>query len=94
MRLLLENGASLREFLQQDETLCELYGQLPDCLFRQKLPKSNDGVSLAHVSAEVKKLLGSFTQLVYPNTTQSDVCSMSLDDPSSSVSLFISPPSL
>lgn len=94
MRLLLENGASLREFLQQDETLCELYRQLPACLFRRKFPKSNDGISLAHVSVEVKKLLGRFSELIYPNSAQSNVCSMSLDDPSSSVSLFMCPPSL
>lgn len=91
VRLLLENGASLREFLQQDEALCKLYRQLPDCLFRRKLPKSIDSISLAHVSAEVKKLLGQFSQFLYPKTAQNDVCSMSLDEPSSSVSVVISP---
>lgn len=93
MRLLLENGASLREFLQRDETLSELYRQLPACLFRRKFPKSNDGVSLDHVSAEVRKLLGRFTRPLYPTPTQNDVCSMSLDEASSSVSLLICPPS-
>lgn len=87
VRLLLENGASLREFLQKDQTLCELYRQLPDCLFRRKLPKSADGISLSHVAAEVKKLLGRCTQLLYCTTAHNS--SMSVDNSSSSVSLFI-----
>uniref|UniRef100_H2U1T6 Transient receptor potential cation channel, subfamily M, member 2 n=1 Tax=Takifugu rubripes TaxID=31033 RepID=H2U1T6_TAKRU len=77
VRLLLENGASLREFLQKDQTLRDLYRQLPDCLFRRKLPKSADGISLSHVAVEVKKLLGRFTQLLYCNTAQNNFCSMS-----------------
>ncbi|KAJ0005778.1 hypothetical protein NQD34_015672, partial [Periophthalmus magnuspinnatus] len=36
--LLLENGVSLRDFLQE-ETLCELYRQLPNCLFLRRLAK-------------------------------------------------------
>lgn len=87
VRLLLENGASLREFLQKDQTLCELYRQLPDCLFRRKLPKSADGISLSHVAVEVKKLLGRCTQLLYCTTAHNS--SMSVDNSSSSVSLFI-----
>uniref|UniRef100_H3DGB5 Transient receptor potential cation channel, subfamily M, member 2 n=2 Tax=Tetraodon nigroviridis TaxID=99883 RepID=H3DGB5_TETNG len=83
VRLLLENGASLSDFLHRDETLCELYSQMPACWFRRKLPKSNDGVSLAHVSAELKKLLGRFTQHLYPNTAHNEACSMSLEEPSS-----------
>lgn len=46
--LLLENGVSLREFLQDDDTLCELYKQLPNCFFLYKLArrvKSNSGSS-------------------------------------------------
>lgn len=39
VRLLLENGASLRDFLQDDDTLCELYKQMPGCLFLRKLAK-------------------------------------------------------
>ncbi|TNN03107.1 hypothetical protein fugu_000136 [Takifugu bimaculatus] len=89
VRLLLENGASLREFLQKDQTLCDLYRQLPDCLFRRKLPKSADGISLSHVAVEVKKLLGRFTQLLYCNTAQNNFCSMSEYNLSPSVSLFI-----
>lgn len=87
VRLLLENGASLREFLLKDQTLCELYRQLPDCLFRSKLPKSANGISLSHVAVEVKKLLGRFTQLLYSTTARNS--SMSVDNLSSSVSLFI-----
>uniref|UniRef100_A0A3B5B4H9 Transient receptor potential cation channel subfamily M member 2 n=1 Tax=Stegastes partitus TaxID=144197 RepID=A0A3B5B4H9_9TELE len=37
--LLLENGVSLRDFLQSEETLCELYKQLPSCFFLRKLAK-------------------------------------------------------
>ncbi|XP_063356305.1 transient receptor potential cation channel subfamily M member 2 [Pelmatolapia mariae] len=37
--LLLENGVSLRDFLQEEETLCELYKQLPSCFFLRKLAK-------------------------------------------------------
>ncbi|XP_063743322.1 transient receptor potential cation channel subfamily M member 2 [Eleginops maclovinus] len=37
--LLLENGVSLRDFLQDEETLCELYKQLPACIFLRKLAK-------------------------------------------------------
>uniref|UniRef100_A0A3Q2YLD3 Transient receptor potential cation channel, subfamily M, member 2 n=1 Tax=Hippocampus comes TaxID=109280 RepID=A0A3Q2YLD3_HIPCM len=37
--LLLENGVSLREFLQSEDTLCELYKQLPNCFFLRKLAK-------------------------------------------------------
>ncbi|CAB1430717.1 unnamed protein product [Pleuronectes platessa] len=37
--LLLENGVSLRDFLQDEETLCELYKQLPGCFFLRRLAK-------------------------------------------------------
>uniref|UniRef100_A0A3Q3VTW1 Uncharacterized protein n=1 Tax=Mola mola TaxID=94237 RepID=A0A3Q3VTW1_MOLML len=37
--LLLENGASLRDFLEDEETLCELYRQLPGCFFLRRLAK-------------------------------------------------------
>ncbi|XP_035762623.1 transient receptor potential cation channel subfamily M member 2 [Neolamprologus brichardi] len=37
--LLLENGVNLRDFLQEEETLCELYAQLPSCFFLRKLAK-------------------------------------------------------
>lgn len=37
--LLLENGVSLRDFLQDEDTLCELYKQLPGGIFLRKLAK-------------------------------------------------------
>ncbi|XP_023193351.1 transient receptor potential cation channel subfamily M member 2 isoform X1 [Xiphophorus maculatus] len=37
--LLLENGLCLRDFLKDDNTLCELYKQLPNCFFLDKLAK-------------------------------------------------------
>ncbi|XP_067370897.1 transient receptor potential cation channel subfamily M member 2 isoform X3 [Channa argus] len=37
--LLLENGVSLRDFLQDEQTLCDLYKQLPSCFFLHKLAK-------------------------------------------------------
>uniref|UniRef100_A0A3B4X489 Transient receptor potential cation channel, subfamily M, member 2 n=1 Tax=Seriola lalandi dorsalis TaxID=1841481 RepID=A0A3B4X489_SERLL len=37
--LLLENGVSLRDFLHEEETLCELYKQLPSGFFLNKLAK-------------------------------------------------------
>ncbi|XP_061736092.1 transient receptor potential cation channel subfamily M member 2 [Nerophis ophidion] len=35
--LLLENGVNLGEFLQSENTLCDLYKKLPSCLFLRKL---------------------------------------------------------
>uniref|UniRef100_A0A673C9F8 Transient receptor potential cation channel, subfamily M, member 2 n=1 Tax=Sphaeramia orbicularis TaxID=375764 RepID=A0A673C9F8_9TELE len=86
--LLLENGVSLRDFLDED-TLCELYKQLPSCFFLRKLakrvhnslrsrrqafgirsrayPGQGESISMAHVSEEVRHLLGSFTQSIYPS---------------------------
>ncbi|XP_074551386.1 transient receptor potential cation channel subfamily M member 2 [Halichoeres trimaculatus] len=37
--LLLENGVSLRDFLHDEETLCELYKNMPGCFFLRKLAK-------------------------------------------------------
>lgn len=37
--LLQENGVSLRDFLQDEGTLCALYNQLPSCFFQCKLAK-------------------------------------------------------
>lgn len=39
VRLLLENGLILKDFLKDDETLCELYQKLPKCFFLYKLVK-------------------------------------------------------
>nr|XP_046260808.1 transient receptor potential cation channel subfamily M member 2 [Scatophagus argus] len=41
--LLLENGVNLRDFLQDEETLCELYKCMPSCFFLRKLAKRVHG---------------------------------------------------
>uniref|UniRef100_A0A3Q3W8D8 Uncharacterized protein n=1 Tax=Mola mola TaxID=94237 RepID=A0A3Q3W8D8_MOLML len=102
--LLLENGASLRDFLEDEETLCELYRQLPGCFFLRRLakrvqsnchgvmirPRAHAGeISMTHVSDEVHRLLGIFTQPLYPHSTTINNFSMSLDDSSTSVSMII-----
>ncbi|XP_034059864.1 LOW QUALITY PROTEIN: transient receptor potential cation channel subfamily M member 2 [Gymnodraco acuticeps] len=104
--LLLENGVSLRDFLQDEETLCELYKQLPSCMFLRKLAKrvhnahrkkafgmrhrvrSGQGemVSLTHVSDEVRRLLGSFTQALYLPSNMTYHFNMCLEDTSASLS--------
>ncbi|XP_073710850.1 transient receptor potential cation channel subfamily M member 2 isoform X2 [Misgurnus anguillicaudatus] len=78
VRLLLENGVCVRQFLENEERLYELYANMPGCFFSRKLvkqggktrrdPPSSTGsnkVSLIHVSEEVRHLLGSFTQPLY-----------------------------
>ncbi|XP_027006707.2 transient receptor potential cation channel subfamily M member 2 [Tachysurus fulvidraco] len=68
VRLLLENGLCLPQFLEHEETLCDLYKHLPSCLFLRKVAKRAQGskrISLCHVAAEVRRLLGSFTQPLY-----------------------------
>lgn len=107
--LLLENGVSLRDFLQDEETLCELYKQLPGCFFLRKLAKrvhssrrsrrpaigirarahSGETIAMTHVSDEVRHLLGSFTKPLYPPSSTVNHFSMSMEDSSASVSLFI-----
>lgn len=106
--LLLENGVSLRDFLQDEETLCKLYRQLPGCSFLNKLAKrvenssharrkvfhtrtracSGEVISMSHVSDEVRHLLGSFTQPLYPPSSKTNHFNVSMDS-SASVSLFI-----
>nr|XP_046208231.1 transient receptor potential cation channel subfamily M member 2 isoform X3 [Oncorhynchus gorbuscha] len=85
VRLLLENGVCLREFLGDQTTLCDLYTQLPtSCFFLRRLAKriqteksrrsqtlsprgaAGRTISLSHVSDEIRHLLGSFTQPLYP----------------------------
>lgn len=104
--LLLENGVSLREFLQDERTLCDLYKQLPNCLFLHKLakrvhssqtsrmdkflirPDAQPGqttITMSHVSAEVRHLLGGFTQPLYPCSPTTYHCNMTLEDSSASV---------
>ncbi|XP_028993467.1 transient receptor potential cation channel subfamily M member 2 isoform X2 [Betta splendens] len=58
--LLLENGVSLREFLQDEQMLCELYKQLPSCLFLHKLAKRVHG---SHRSTKDKFLIRPAAQL-------------------------------
>nr|XP_029136475.1 transient receptor potential cation channel subfamily M member 2-like [Labrus bergylta] len=106
--LLLENGVSLRDFLQDEETLCELYKQMPGCFFLSKLAKRVDRarrskrraldrrvralqrqgetISLTHVSEEVRHLLGSFTQPIYPPSTRTCNFNMTMEDTSTSLS--------
>ncbi|CAJ1079221.1 transient receptor potential cation channel subfamily M member 2 isoform X1 [Xyrichtys novacula] len=106
--LLLENGVSLRDFLQDEETLCELYKQLPSCFFLRKLakrvdrarrskrrilerrvralPGQGETISMTHVSEEVRHLLGSFTQHIYPPSTGSYHFNMTMEDTSTSLS--------
>ncbi|XP_034741954.1 transient receptor potential cation channel subfamily M member 2 [Etheostoma cragini] len=86
--LLLENGVSLKDFLQDEATLCKLYESLRDnCIFARKLEKRvqssdsmekesrnkpqahsgrNKKISMTHVSDEVRHLLGSYTEALYP----------------------------
>lgn len=109
--LLLENGVSLRDFLQDEQTLCELYRQLPSCFFLHKLAKRVHGsqhsrkqkfsigaqahsgqgemISMSHVSDEVRHLLGSFTQHLYPSSPMIHHLNMTMEDISVSVSMFI-----
>ncbi|KAM3607705.1 uncharacterized protein V6R79_012295 [Siganus canaliculatus] len=102
--LLLENGVSLRDFLQEEDVLCELYRQMPGCFFLAKLAKrvhgsrrsrrpairsraySGELISMEHVSDEVRHLLGSFTQPLYPPSTMSTQFNMSMEDSSASLS--------
>ncbi|XP_072541667.1 transient receptor potential cation channel subfamily M member 2 [Salminus brasiliensis] len=68
VRLLLENGVCIRQFLQDEDTLHELYTHLPSCLFLRKLAKRAPGgskIALSHVAVEVRHLLGSFTRPLY-----------------------------
>ncbi|KAJ8392633.1 hypothetical protein AAFF_G00073070 [Aldrovandia affinis] len=95
VKLLLENGVCLREFLGED-TLSELYGHLqPGCLFQRRLAKRMKGekgrrgrtdspgcrrVSLHHVSDEVCHFLGSFTEPIYPPAAARPRIEMPEDD--------------
>uniref|UniRef100_A0A8C4FF86 Transient receptor potential cation channel, subfamily M, member 2 n=1 Tax=Dicentrarchus labrax TaxID=13489 RepID=A0A8C4FF86_DICLA len=103
--LLLENGVSLRDFLQDEDTLCELYKKMPSCFFLRKLAKrvnsstrsrrpaigirpraySGEMISMTHVSDEVRHLLGSFTQPLYPPSSTTTHLNMSVEDLSLSV---------
>ncbi|XP_053352590.1 transient receptor potential cation channel subfamily M member 2 [Clarias gariepinus] len=68
VRLLLENGLCIIQFLEKEDTLCNLYKQIPSCVFLRKLANRAQGIkriSISHVSAEVRRLLGAFSQPVY-----------------------------
>ncbi|KAG7227474.1 hypothetical protein INR49_005288 [Caranx melampygus] len=105
--LLLENGVNLRDFLHNEETLCELYKQLPRGFFLHKLakrvhssrsrrqtfgmrPRAHSGqgemISLTHVCDEVRHLLGSFTQPLYPPSTITCHFNMTIEESSSAQS--------
>ncbi|XP_044073631.1 transient receptor potential cation channel subfamily M member 2 isoform X1 [Siniperca chuatsi] len=106
--LLLENGVSLKDFLQDVETLCKLYKQMPGCFFLRKLAKrvhrsccsgkraftrrvrvpSGQGemITMTHVSDEVRHLLGSFTQPLYPPSPTTNHFNMAMEDTSISLS--------
>ncbi|XP_041662819.1 transient receptor potential cation channel subfamily M member 2-like isoform X1 [Cheilinus undulatus] len=108
--LLLENGVSLRDFLQKEETLSELYKQMPACFFLRKLAKRVDKarrsrrrapdrgdrplqgqgetISMTHVSEEVRHLLGSFTQPIYPPSSRMCHFKMIMEDTSASQHFF------
>ncbi|XP_069052884.1 transient receptor potential cation channel subfamily M member 2 isoform X2 [Lepisosteus oculatus] len=80
VKLLLENGVSLKEFLTED-ILLELYNNLlPGSLILRKIAKrlkeekgkkgqdlkGKQRITLSHVSEELRLLLGSYTQPLYP----------------------------
>ncbi|XP_062862686.1 transient receptor potential cation channel subfamily M member 2 [Trichomycterus rosablanca] len=67
VRLLLENGLCIVQFLQHKDTLRDLYTKMPSCLFLHRVAKrAQEGkITLSHVAAEVQRLLGSFTQPLY-----------------------------
>uniref|UniRef100_A0A2K5M7H7 Transient receptor potential cation channel subfamily M member 2 n=1 Tax=Cercocebus atys TaxID=9531 RepID=A0A2K5M7H7_CERAT len=66
VKLFLENGVQLKEFVTWD-TLLYLYENLePSCLFHSKLQKMH------HVAQVLRELLGDFTQPLYPRPWHSD----------------------
>lgn len=88
VRLLLENGLCLVQFLKH-ETLCDLYKHLPSCLFLRKVAKRAQGIrriSLSHVAAEVRRLLGNFTQPLYHTEQPLHKIEISSDDKDFTVS--------
>lgn len=80
VRLLLENGVCIRQFLQHEDTLHNLYTHLPSCLFLRKLAKrapEGGKIALSHVSDEVRHLLGSFSRPLYasgPSRHRTEMC--------------------
>ncbi|KAK3543297.1 hypothetical protein QTP70_014040 [Hemibagrus guttatus] len=89
VRLLLENGLCLIQFLKHEETLCDLYKHLPSCLFLRKVAKRAQGskrISLSHVATEVRRLLGNFTQPLYHTVQPLHKIEISSDDKDFTVS--------
>ncbi|XP_064135610.1 transient receptor potential cation channel subfamily M member 2 isoform X2 [Loxodonta africana] len=94
VKLFLENGVHLKEFVTQD-TLLYLYENLaPSCLFYFKLQKvlaeepkrlaSAPGVprlQMHHVAQVLRELLGDFTKPLYPQPQHSDRPRLSLPVP-------------
>lgn len=95
VKLLLEHGVCLREFLTED-TLSDLYGHLETgCVFLRRLAKrmkseksrkgcrdtpGQRGVCLRHVSDEVRHYLGAFTEPIYPPAPSRPRIEMPEDD--------------
>lgn len=77
VRLFLENGLRLQEFVTWD-TLLYLYKNLdPSCLFHCKLQKvlhekQECAVQMHHVAQVLRELLGDSTQPLYPGPRSSD----------------------
>ena len=71
VKLLLENGVCLREFLTE-ETLVDLYSNLkPGCIILRRLDERMEegcksSMCLRYVSDEVQEHLGGFTEPIYP----------------------------
>nr|XP_031316590.1 transient receptor potential cation channel subfamily M member 2 isoform X1 [Camelus dromedarius]XP_031316591.1 transient receptor potential cation channel subfamily M member 2 isoform X1 [Camelus dromedarius]XP_031316592.1 transient receptor potential cation channel subfamily M member 2 isoform X1 [Camelus dromedarius]XP_031316593.1 transient receptor potential cation channel subfamily M member 2 isoform X1 [Camelus dromedarius] len=87
VRLFLENGVQLKEFVTWD-TLFYLYQNLePSCLFHYKLQKvlaeepAAPRLQLHHVAQVLRELLGDFTQPLYPRPRSSDRPRLSLPLP-------------
>ncbi|XP_053732121.1 LOW QUALITY PROTEIN: transient receptor potential cation channel subfamily M member 2-like [Synchiropus splendidus] len=72
VKLLLENGLSLRDFLENEGTLSKLYWQMPNCFFRTKLakrvPSAAKEIPLGQVYAVLCRLLGTHSELLYPSS--------------------------
>lgn len=94
VRLFLENGVRLKEFVTWDTLVC-LYENLePSCLFHSKLQKvlaeeherltcgpTAPRLHMHHVAQVLRELLGDSTQLLYPRPRYSDRPRLSLPMP-------------
>ncbi|XP_007945494.1 transient receptor potential cation channel subfamily M member 2 [Orycteropus afer afer] len=79
VKLFLENGVQLKEFVTWDTLLCLYKNLAPSCLFHYKLQKmlaeepeylaygtTMPRLQMHHVAQVLRELLGDFTQLLYP----------------------------